>query len=86
MKLTISWLRDHLDTTATVGGIADALTDLGLEVEGVHDPAAALRPFTVARVLDDNLRTRDIAPAGANAVGTAEMGDAVLNAFRALLR
>lgn len=51
MKLTLSWLRDHLDTTASVPQIAEALTDLGLEVEGIHDPASALRPFTVAKVL-----------------------------------
>ncbi|EYD74559.1 Phenylalanyl-tRNA synthetase beta chain [Rubellimicrobium mesophilum DSM 19309] len=52
MKLTLSWLRDHLDTTASVPEIAEALTDLGLEVEDLHDPAAALRPFTIAKVLD----------------------------------
>ncbi|TNC48361.1 phenylalanine--tRNA ligase subunit beta [Rubellimicrobium rubrum] len=52
MKFTLSWLRDHLDTTASVPEIADALTDLGLEVEGIHDPAAQLRPFTIAKVLD----------------------------------
>lgn len=51
MKLTLSWLRDHLDTTASLAEIAEALTDLGLEVEEVHDPAAALRPFTLARIL-----------------------------------
>jgi phenylalanyl-tRNA synthetase beta chain len=51
MKLTLSWLRDHLDTSATVAEIAEALTDLGLEVEDLRDPAAALRPFTIARVL-----------------------------------
>ena len=51
MKLTLSWLRDHLDTTASVAEIADALTDLGLEVEDIHDPAARLTPFTLARVI-----------------------------------
>lgn len=50
MKLTLSWLKDHLDTTATLGEITDALTALGLEVDGVEDPAAALKPFTIARV------------------------------------
>lgn len=50
MKLTLSWLRDHLDTTASVQEIAEALTDLGLEVEDIHDPAAALAPFTIARI------------------------------------
>jgi phenylalanyl-tRNA synthetase beta chain len=51
MKLTLSWLKDHLDTEATVPEIADALTDLGLEVEDVSDPAAALAPFTLAKIL-----------------------------------
>ncbi|MRX49234.1 phenylalanine--tRNA ligase subunit beta [Paracoccus sp. S-4012] len=50
MKLTLSWLRDHLDTTATVEEIAAALTDLGLEVESLSDPAARLASFTLARV------------------------------------
>ena len=31
MKLTLSWLRDHLDTTASTAEIAEALTDLGLK-------------------------------------------------------
>lgn len=50
MKLTLSWLRDHLDTTATLTEITDALTDLGLEVEEVVDPAAKLAAFTLARI------------------------------------
>ena len=50
MKLTLSWLRDHLDTTASLTEIADALTDLGLEVEDIHDPAARLHAFTLAQV------------------------------------
>lgn len=52
MKFTLSWLRDHLDTTASVDEITDALTDLGLEVESVTDPGAVLAPFTLARVLE----------------------------------
>ncbi|WP_341863421.1 phenylalanine--tRNA ligase subunit beta [Gymnodinialimonas sp. 57CJ19] len=50
MKFTLSWLKDHLDTEATVTEITDALTDLGLEVEGVEDRAAALAGFTIAHV------------------------------------
>ncbi|TRD20721.1 phenylalanine--tRNA ligase subunit beta [Palleronia caenipelagi] len=50
MKFTLSWLKDHLDTTATVDEIAEALTDLGLEVEEVSDPSAALRPFRIGHV------------------------------------
>ena len=51
MKFTLSWLRDHLETSASVSDIAAALTDLGLEVEGVTDPAGALRAFSIGRVL-----------------------------------
>lgn len=50
MKFTLSWLKDHLDTTATVDEIAEALTDLGLEVEGIENPADRLSAFTLARV------------------------------------
>ncbi|MDP2064007.1 MAG: phenylalanine--tRNA ligase subunit beta [Phaeovulum sp.] len=50
MKLTLSWLRDHLETEATLDEITYALTDLGLEVEAVTNPAAKLAPFTLARV------------------------------------
>src|SRR6476469_1835510 len=51
MKFTLSWLKDHLDTRASVAEIADTLTRIGLEVEVVFDPATALAPFTVAKVL-----------------------------------
>ncbi|MFK7744494.1 MAG: phenylalanine--tRNA ligase subunit beta [Roseobacter sp.] len=50
MKFTLSWLKDHLDTTATLDEILYALTDLGLEVEGVEDRAAKLRDFTIGYV------------------------------------
>ncbi|GAB5446926.1 phenylalanine--tRNA ligase subunit beta [Gymnodinialimonas sp.] len=50
MKFTLSWLKDHLDTDASVQAITDALTDLGLEVEGVEDRAAALANFTIAHI------------------------------------
>ena len=51
MKFTLSWLKDHLETTASLDEIVRALTECGLEVEGVTDPAAALAPFTIAAVL-----------------------------------
>lgn len=50
MKFTLSWLKKHLDTTATVDEITYALTDLGLEVEGVENPADTLKTFTLAKV------------------------------------
>ncbi|RVV97498.1 phenylalanine--tRNA ligase subunit beta [Mesobaculum littorinae] len=51
MKFTLSWLKEHLDTDASVDEIAETLTDLGLEVEEVVNPAEALRPFTIGRVV-----------------------------------
>ncbi len=52
MKFTLSWLKDHLDTTATLDTIVETLTKIGLEVEGVVDPAAKLTGFTIARVIE----------------------------------
>ncbi len=52
MKFTLSWLRDHLDTEASLDAVTDALTSLGLEVEGVHDPAKDLAAFTVGYVVE----------------------------------
>ncbi|HTK57440.1 MAG TPA: phenylalanine--tRNA ligase subunit beta [Sphingomicrobium sp.] len=51
MKFSLSWLKDHLETKADAPTIAETLTRIGLEVEGVENPSEALKPFTVARVL-----------------------------------
>ena len=51
MKFTLSWLKEHLDTTAPVAEITEVLTDLGLEVEGVENRLDALKEFTLGRVL-----------------------------------
>ncbi|MEP3946066.1 phenylalanine--tRNA ligase subunit beta [Ascidiaceihabitans sp.] len=50
MKFTLSWLKDHLDTDASLDDILYALTDLGLEVEGVENRAAKLADFTIGYV------------------------------------
>ena len=52
MKFTLSWLKTHLDTTASVAEVADAMTMAGLEVERVEDPGAKLSAFSVAKVLE----------------------------------
>jgi phenylalanyl-tRNA synthetase beta chain len=52
MKFTLSWLKDHLDTTASADEIATTLSAIGLEVESVEDPAKALGAFTIARVVE----------------------------------
>jgi phenylalanyl-tRNA synthetase beta chain len=51
MKFALTWLKDYLDTTASVAEICDALNAMGLEVEGVEDPAQKLAGFRIAHVL-----------------------------------
>lgn len=51
MKFTLSWLKEHLDTEASLATILEALTKVGLEVEGVENPAEKLGAFRIARVL-----------------------------------
>jgi phenylalanyl-tRNA synthetase beta chain len=51
MKFTLSWLKEHLETAASLETIVETLTRLGLEVEGVENAAEKLAPFTIAEVL-----------------------------------
>ncbi|MFN9375821.1 MAG: phenylalanine--tRNA ligase subunit beta [Novosphingobium sp.] len=51
MKFSLSWLKDHLDTTASVEEISAKLNAVGLEVEGIENPATKLAGFKVAKVL-----------------------------------
>ena len=51
MKFSLEWLKDFLETDATVGEIAGALNRIGHEVEGIEDPAEKLKGFKVAKVL-----------------------------------
>ncbi|MBN9024891.1 MAG: phenylalanine--tRNA ligase subunit beta [Rhizobiales bacterium] len=51
MKFTLSWLKEHLETNASLDEITDALTRVGLEVEDVEDKAKLLAPFTIAYVV-----------------------------------
>ena len=67
MKFTLGWLKEHLDTTASLEEIRDGLIGAGLEVENISDPAEALKPFTVARVIEarphpnaDRLKVLDV--------------------------
>ena len=75
MKFTLSWLKEHLDTAASLDAIVAALTNCGLEVEGVTDPAAKLAPFTIAEVLTaaphpqaDKLQVLTVATGGGDPV------------------
>jgi phenylalanyl-tRNA synthetase beta chain len=51
MKFSLSWLKDHLETTASVAQIADKLNAIGLEVDRIENPADKLGGFRVAKVL-----------------------------------
>ena len=50
MKFTLGWLKDYLDTSASLEQIVEGLLGIGLEVEAVEDRRKALQPFTVAYV------------------------------------
>ena len=51
MKFTLSWLKQHLETEATIDEVVEAMTLAGLEVEEVENPAEKLSAFSVAKVL-----------------------------------
>ncbi len=51
MKFTLSWLKDHLETEATLEEICEVLNDIGLEVEEVEDRASRLKEFTIGKVV-----------------------------------
>ncbi|WP_298674278.1 phenylalanine--tRNA ligase subunit beta [uncultured Sphingomonas sp.] len=51
MKFTLGWLKEHLDTNASLDAIVEGLTRIGLEVEGVDNPGEKLAAFRVAKVL-----------------------------------
>ena len=54
MKLTLSWLKEYLNTSASLEKICNKLTSIGLEVESVEDKAKILAPFTVAKIITAN--------------------------------
>ncbi|HET7911905.1 MAG TPA: phenylalanine--tRNA ligase subunit beta [Pseudolabrys sp.] len=51
MKFTLPWLKEHLETDASLAEIVDKLTMIGLEVEKVEDTAEQLKPFVIASVI-----------------------------------
>jgi phenylalanyl-tRNA synthetase beta chain len=52
MKFTLSWLKEHLETTASLAEIVEAMIAVGLEVGHVDDPAERLKAFTIGEVLE----------------------------------
>jgi phenylalanyl-tRNA synthetase beta chain len=72
MKFSLSWLKTWLDTTAPLADILATLNAIGLEVESVHNPAEALKPFTIGEILEalphpnaDRLRACRVTAGGA---------------------
>lgn len=51
MKFTLSWLKEHLATDASIDAIVETMTMAGLEVEGVENAGEKLKAFTVARII-----------------------------------
>ncbi|MDA9224929.1 phenylalanine--tRNA ligase subunit beta, partial [Tateyamaria sp.] len=51
MKFTLSWLKQHLETMASMDEIVYALTDLGLEVERVEDRSVKLADFVIGKII-----------------------------------
>tara|TARA_A100001011_G_scaffold67855_1_gene69166 strand:- start:2674 stop:5070 length:2397 start_codon:yes stop_codon:yes gene_type:complete len=54
MILTLSWLKNHLNTSASIGKIIEKLTDIGLEVEGIKENSGELSEFKVAKIIKTN--------------------------------
>ena len=52
MKFTLSWLKEHLETTHTLDEICDELVAIGHEVDSVEDRAEKYKGFIVAEVVE----------------------------------
>lgn len=75
MKFTLSWLKEHLETTASLQEITDGLTMVGLELEGVEDRSKGLETFVTAKVIEakqhpnaDRLRVCQVDPGNGETV------------------
>jgi phenylalanyl-tRNA synthetase beta chain len=51
MKFTLAWLKEHLETDASLAEITETLTRIGLEVENVDNAAEKLAAYRVASVI-----------------------------------
>ncbi|WP_375205012.1 phenylalanine--tRNA ligase subunit beta [Hyphococcus sp.] len=51
MKFTLSWLKEHLETNASLDEIVETMVAVGLEVEEVENPEERLSAFTIGEVL-----------------------------------
>ena len=51
MILTLSWLKNHLNTKANINEIVEKLTNIGLEVEGIKENPGSMSEFKIAKIL-----------------------------------
>ena len=51
MKFTFGWLKEHLNTKASLDDVVERLTMTGLEIDKVHDRAKDLEGFVVGHVV-----------------------------------
>ena len=52
MRFTLSWLKDHLETEASLEALSDQLTSLGLVVDKIENKADALAPFKICEIVE----------------------------------
>ena len=52
MIITLSWLKNHLNTNASLNKIIEGLTNIGLEVETVKESSNNLSDFKIAKILN----------------------------------
>ena len=75
MILTLSWLKNHLNTKASINEIIEKLTNIGLEVEGIKDGSSDLSKFKIVKILKtekhpnaDKLKLCDVNLGGSSVV------------------
>ena len=75
MILTLSWLKNHLNTKASINEIIEKLTNIGLEVEGIKEGSGSLSEFKIAKILKtekhpnaDKLKLCDVTTGGPSIV------------------
>ena len=67
MRAPLSWIREFTPVGAPVGDIADALNQLGLEVEGIEEPGREIGGVVAAKIIEvlphpgaDRIRLADV--------------------------
>ena len=83
MILTLSWLKNHLNTKASINEIIEKLTNIGLEVESIKEGAGNLSDFKIAKILKtekhpnaDKLKLCDVTTGGSSIKAVDKLRDA----------